>query len=36
VNAFAKHDLNAVQALVQDDDFERLAAGGDPYLDSLV
>jgi len=34
--AFPEHDLDPVQALAQDDDVERLAAGGDTDLDSFV
>jgi hypothetical protein len=33
VDAFPEHDLDHVQALVQEDDVKRLTAAGDTYLD---
>jgi hypothetical protein len=36
MHAFPEHDLDPVQALAQDDDVERLTAGGDTDLDSFV
>jgi hypothetical protein len=36
VDPFAEYDLDHLQALLQDDDVERLAAARNPHLDFFI